>query len=414
MNQATRPDGRTHVAVVVTRFVAGAGGVALRGALALDRDRYRVTILSAPGGRLLEEAATAGLEVVLLDHMSPEISPIRDRRAVHELTNYFEHDPTDVVHTHSAKAGAVGRIAAHRRSVPAVIHTFHGFPWHDFQSRARRAAYISAEQWLGRMTDEFLAIGDAVAAEAIRVGVAPPDRGRVVASAIETSIAPVSPESRARSRSLLGVGEDALLIGTVGRLDFQKAPFDMIRAVAALGRADVNLVWVGGGPLMDEAQKLIVQLGLGDRVTLLGERNDVPQLLPGLDVFAMSSLYEGIPCAAIEAMSCGIPVVATAVNGVPDVVKHRRTGLLARPGDPLSLARAIELMFEEPDHAQAMARTALLNVVGDFDPGLLGAALDDSYMSALHRKRPERVAAQQSPISDNNISLEPARSARSL
>ena len=408
-------DDRMHVAVVVTRFVAGAGGVALRGALALDQDRFRVTILSAPGGRLLEEAAAADLEVVLLDHMSPEISPARDRRAVRELTNYFERNRTDVVHTHSAKAGAIGRIAASRSAVPAIIHTFHGFPFHNFQSRARRTAYISAERWLGRKTDEFLAIGDSVAAEAIRLGIASPDRVRVVASAIENSITPASPESRARSRTTLGVGEDVLLVGTVGRLDFQKAPLDMIRAVAALERDDVHLVWVGGGPLMDEAQKLIDNIGLGHRVALLGERDDVPQLLPGLDVFAMSSLYEGIPCAVIEAMSCGIPIVATAVNGVPDVVKHGRTGLLARPGDPRSLARAIELTFDDPHNAQAMAKAARLGVIGDFDPGLLGKSLDDSYTRTLRRKTPQRISSHSSsPAAADIISLEPARLPRSL
>lgn len=408
-------DDRMHVAVVVTRFVAGAGGVALRGALALDQDRFKVTILSAAGGRLLGEAAAAGLDVVLLDHMLPDISPARDRRAVRELTNYFGHNQTDVVHTHSAKAGAIGRIAARRSAVPAVIHTFHGFPFHNFQSRARRTAYISAERWLGGMTDEFLAIGDSVAAEAIRLGIASPDRVRVVASAIENSITPVSPESRARSRTLLGVGEDVLLVGTVGRLDFQKAPLDMIRAVAALERDDVHLVWVGDGPSMDEARKLVDNLGLDQRVTLLGERNDVPLLLPGFDLFAMSSLYEGIPCAVIEAMSCGIPIVATAVNGVPDVVKHGRTGLLARPGDPQSLARAIELMFEDPHRAQAMAKAARLNVIDEFDPGLLGDALEDSYTRTLWRKASQRVGSHSpSSAPAATISLEPARLPRSL
>jgi glycosyltransferase involved in cell wall biosynthesis len=384
-------DERQHVAVVVTRFVAGAGGVALRGALALDRERFRVTILSAPGGRLHEQARDEGLETVMLDHMSPEISPVNDRRAVRELIHYFQSNKTDVVHTHSAKAGAVGRIAAHRSGVPAIIHTFHGFPFHNFQSRARRAAYISIERRLGRLTHEFHAIGDTVAAEAIRLGIATPERVRVVASAIETGIVPTSPERRSQARRILGVDDTTPLVGTVGRLDFQKAPLDMIRAIAAMQRDDVHLMWVGGGPLMDEALQLIERSGLSDRIKLLGERRDVPRILPAFDVFAMSSLYEGIPCAVIEAMSCGIPVAATAVNGVPEVVKHRKTGLLARPGEPETLARAIEMILDDPLRAQEMAEAARVGVVDDFDPALLGEALNESYTRALQRKAPQET-----------------------
>src|SRR5205807_3166224 len=132
----------------------------------------------------------------------------------------------DVVHTHSSKAGALGRLAAHRAGVPAVIHTFHGFPFHPFQSWPRRRIYIAIERRLGRITDEFLGVGAAVAAEAIRLGIARPERMRAIASAISPGIIPATPATRARARLLMGLPAEAPVIGTVGRLDRQKAPQD--------------------------------------------------------------------------------------------------------------------------------------------------------------------------------------------
>jgi len=162
---------RASVAVVVTRLQAGAGGVALRGAQALDPLRYEVTIIAGDSGGgadsdgsgdgMLVRAAAAGLNVLSVPELVSPISPGNDRRALRRLTELLAHDGYDVVHTHSAKAGALGRLAAERAGTPRVVHTFHGFPFHEFQSRARRGAYVAIERYLGRRTDVFLAVGGA-------------------------------------------------------------------------------------------------------------------------------------------------------------------------------------------------------------------------------------------------------------
>ena len=324
------------VAQVVTRFTAGAGGIALRGALALDPDRYTVTIMSADGGSLLETAEAAGLRVVRLKHMAGArgIYPWADASGVRELTDMLAGS-FDLVHTHSAKAGALGRLAARRARVPAVVHTFHGFPFHSFQSPLTRGALIEIERRLGRLTDYFLAAGTTVAADAVRLRIAPPDRIRAFATVpVDGGIRPVSDEARRRGRRLLGIPDDARVIGTVARLDAQKSPLDLVKAVAALRRGDLYTVWIGDGELRSRTEQLIADRGLSERFLLVGERRDVPALLPAFDVFALSSLYEGLPCALVEAMTCGIPVVATAVNSVPEVVIAGSTGLLARSVRP--------------------------------------------------------------------------------
>jgi glycosyltransferase involved in cell wall biosynthesis len=372
------------VAQVVTRFIAGAGGVALRGAQALDRDRFSVTILSQDGGPLFAEAERAGLQVVRLRHMRPELSPSEDPRALNELKERLAEGGFEIVHTHSAKAGALGRLAAHRLGVPGIVHTLHGFPFHEFQSRIRRHAYIETERRLGRITDQFLAVGAAVAAEAIRLRIAPPERIRTIASAIDpVGLEPASPATRSAARLLIGLPASAKVVGTVGRLDYQKAPADMVAAARGLTDADVRFVWVGGGPLRDSIQRLIDREGLASRFLLLGERDDVKRLLPAFDVFAMASRYEGLPCAVVEAIAAGIPVVATAVNAVPEVVIPGRTGLLVPPAAPDQLGRALAYLLYHPQEAAEMA-VAARSALGDrFRPDELGRDLTEVYSRAL-------------------------------
>jgi glycosyltransferase involved in cell wall biosynthesis len=385
-NHGARP--RAKIALVVTRFVAGAGGVALRGALALDRDRFEVTIFAANGGRLLDEASAEGLEVIRLEHMRPEISPLEDRRCVGELIEMFQDQAFDLVHTHSAKAGAVGRIAARRTGVPAIVHTFHGFPFHGFQSRARRAAYIRAERRLGRSTDMFFAVGAQTAADAVRLRIAAPERVRAILSPVASDVVPLTRTSRAEARRLLHVPPGMRVVGSVGRLDYQKAPHDLIEAVASIESMPVCAVWIGDGPLRPKMERLIRDKGLSDRFLLVGERDDVSRLLPAFDVFAMSSLYEGLPCAVVEAMLCGIPVVATAVNSVPEVVIPGATGLLARAGDASSLSSALDHLLKEPEEGARMAAAAR-DLVGDrFTGEVLGRELTEVYDHLLGRPSP--------------------------
>lgn len=372
------------VAQVITRFIAGAGGVALRGALALDPDRYSVTILSGPGGPLLAEAEKAGFEVVRLAHMRPEINPREDFRALAELTAELGSRRFDIVHTHSSKAGALGRIAAHRVGVPATVHTFHGFPFHSFQASPIRGMYIEVEKRLGRITDRFLAVGGAVAAQAISLKIAPAERIRAIASAIEVDFPPATQSGRTSARRLMGLPEEALVVGTVGRLAPQKAPRDMLAAIEALGRDNVWFVWIGDGPLMEETRRLVDRKGLSARFLLLGERNDVGSLLPGFDVFALASHYEGLPCSVVEAMTCGIPVVATAVNAVPEVVVAGRTGLLVPPGEPRLLGNAIGYLLDHPDEAARMAMAARSQLGDRFHPAVLGRDLEETYELALN------------------------------
>ena len=405
---------RLRVATVITRLQAGGGGVALRGALALDRDEFEVTIVTggagvdgrtgagsgppaevrfggdavagAPEGDLLPAAYAAGLEVARVPALVPPISPARDRAALRTLTRLLADGGYDVVHTHSAKAGALGRLAGVRAGRPRIVHTFHGFPFHEFQSTARRTAYVRLERRLGRHTDAFLAVGTAVATEALRRGLATAERMRTIPPAVEPVRCPVGPGARAEALRRLGLPPDARVVGTVGRVDYQKAPEHFVDALAV--QADgVYGVWVGAGPLADRMLARVRQRGLADRFRWLGHRDDVPELLPAFDVFALASRYEGVPCVLVEAAGAGIPVVATAVNGVPDVVVPGETGLLVPPGRPRELGDAVRHLLDHPAEASRMAAAARARLGDRFTAQALGAVLDETYRGASRRPR---------------------------
>jgi glycosyltransferase involved in cell wall biosynthesis len=356
--------GPLRVAVVITRLEGGAGVLALRGLLALDRSEFRPVLITGgvagSGGRLLDQAARdADLEVIMEPALRSPISPPHDVSALRSLSALLRRRPFDVVHTHTAKAGALGRIAARRARVPRVVHTYHGFPFHEFQSRLRRAGYIAVERRLGRITDVALCVGTGVAVEAVRRGLVPPERIRTIGVAVPAG-PPLAVDARDRARRALGIPPDATVVGAVGRLTYQKAPEDFLTAMRELGRRgrpDAVGVWVGGGDLAERVGRL-TRSASGPRVVLAGERADIPEILPAFDVFALPSRYEGLPTAIVEAMTCGIPVVATAVNAVGDVVVPGETGLLVPPRRPDLLAEAVDYLLTSPDAAARMAANA--------------------------------------------------------
>jgi glycosyltransferase involved in cell wall biosynthesis len=379
----TGPAAGSRVATVIARLEGGAGLLALRGALALGQDA-RVTLVTGQGDELIAAARAAGLEVIVEPALRAAIRPASDLRALSRLQALFAARRFDVVHTHCAKAGAVGRVAARRAGVPRIVHTFHGFPFHEFQSGAVRRAYVAIERRLGQITTTALCVGAGVAAEAVRRELIAPDRIRTIGVSVDgpararASRQAGSPAARRRARLALGLPADGQVVGAVGRLAYQKAPEDFVAALARLDRPGVTGVWVGGGELAARVARLGQALPPG-RLRLAGERDDILDILPAFDVFALPSRYEGLPTAIVEAMICGVPVVATAVNAVPDLVIPGETGLLVPPRRPAVLAAAIGDLLDSPARAARMAATARALVSRQYGAEPLRAALLDAY-----------------------------------
>ena len=436
------------VAVLITRLEGGAGILALRGAMALDPRSYQLTIITGQGSsRLLSEARAAGLTVVAEPALRAPIDPVRDVVALRRLAVLLRRERFDVVHTHTAKAGTLGRLAARRAAVPRIVHTYHGFPFHEFQPAVRRAAYIAIERRLGRFTDLALCVGTGVAVEAVRRSLISPERIRTIGvavdgfgwpagqhagSAVPVASQPSAQETAAGERLLgepsavvmaaakpagaglagaaagagtglagagagagaglagaglaareiarreLGLPSDATVIGAVGRLTYQKAPEDFVDMIRRLRRPGVVGVWVGDGELAGQVRRLAAAEPAAP-VVLAGERADVPRLLPAFDVFALPSRYEGLPTAIVEAMMCGVPVVATAVNAVADVVVPGETGLLVPPRRPDLMASAVSYLLSSPAAAARMATRAQAQLGDRYGISALRASLAAAY-----------------------------------
>jgi glycosyltransferase involved in cell wall biosynthesis len=396
---------KLRVATVITRMTAGAGGVALRGALALDPAEYEVTIIAggtgfdgrgsydgaaevltgpdavsgAPAGDLLAVAEAAGLGVARVASLVSPISPSKDRAALNSLTGFIKQGKFDVVHTHSAKAGALGRLAGYRAGVPRIVHTYHGFPFHDYQSMVRRNAYIRMERWLGLRTDAILAVGSAVAADTARLRLISPERICTIAPAVDPIGYPPGTVARGLARRRLELAPGVRVVGTVGRVDYQKAPEQWVDAFAEMATDDIWGVWIGDGPLREKLLARVRKHGLTDRFCFLGHRDDATALLPAFDVFMLASRYEGLPCVLAEAMQARVPIVATAVNSVQDLVVPGITGLLVPPNEPSLLARAAAHLLDNPGAARRMADAAQESLGERFSPHTLGVLLDQTY-----------------------------------
>jgi glycosyltransferase involved in cell wall biosynthesis len=371
------------VATVITRLEGGAGQLALRGALIMDPAAYEMTIITGSGDPLLlEQAAAGGLKVLIEPALQAPIAPRSDLRALIRLRKLFGRRAFDIVHTHTAKAGVLGRLAAYQAGVPCLVHTYHGFPFHEFQAAPRRQAYVRVERWLGQITDLALCVGTGVAVEAVRRQLISPERIRTIGVVADGPVPP--PNARGRARAALGLPADATLVGTVGRLTYQKAPEDFVAALQALDRPGVTGVWVGDGELAGQIAAQARETP-SIRMLLAGQRANILELLPAFDVFVLSSRYEGLPTAVVEAMVCGIPVVATAVNSVGDVVVPGETGLLVPPGRPALMADAVRFLLDSPEDASRMASAAQARLGKRFGEQALRQALTAAYSSGVPR-----------------------------
>ena len=269
------------------------------------------------------------------------------------------HRP-DVVHTHTAKAGAVGRIAAAtaRGARPrAIVHEYHGHVLSGYFDSRRERVFRLVERALARMTDRLIAVSEEVRDDLVSYGVAPPAKFAVVQYGFDLDArTAAAPGARERARAEIGAGPEAFVIGWIGRLTAIKRPLDLIRVVANVDSA--ILVLIGDGEDRPEVEALVASLGVGDRVHLLGYRDDVADWYAALDAFLLVSANEGTPVVAIEALAAGVPVVATNAGGTSTVVDDGETGALLPVGDVAGLARALEDVRRDPARRAEQGRGA--------------------------------------------------------
>ncbi len=345
----------------------------------LIEDGYEVELICGAGGPLIQEAHAAGVPVHVMPDLVRRIDPIRDCRALFRLYRLFRSNGYHIVHTHSVKAGLLGRLAARLTRVPVIIHTLHGVPFRitgDFKSRF----YIAYERLLGLITHCFICVGEVLRQEIAAWKIAPKQKLVTVYSGIDFSA--YGPQrTPLETKHALGLESAWPIVGCIGRLSEQKAQHYLLEAVALSGSKypRIKLVLVGEGELRPVLEERIRELRLSSHVTLLGERDDVADLLNVFDLYAMSSRWEGVGRALTESMYAGLPTIATAVDGVTELISHEETGLLVAPENARELAAAIDRLANDRELAKRLGSSARQRVKELMDCRQMVRAIEEVY-----------------------------------
>jgi glycosyltransferase involved in cell wall biosynthesis len=367
-----------------------------------SRDRYDVHLAAGEmepwedysdwSGRAEEYADS----LFILPDLHRSVHLLHDLRAIRQIENLIKKERYQIVHTHTSKAGILGRIAARRAGVPIVVHTFHAFGWQVAQTQdtsvqrnylqfLKEQFFVAVERYGAAISDGLIAVADLNKQEAIARKVVSPEKIVTIYSGIDLERFSTCTKDRNELCQSLGLDPDRPIVGIIGRLSTQKAPLDFVKAAKQVCRynARVQFIMVGDGPLAAEVQKAI---GQEQRIKVLGFTEHVTEIFSILDVFALSSLWEGLGRALTEAMIMNVPVAATRVGGVPELVIDKETGLLSDPGDTLQLAENIMWLLDHPAEARRMSACARDRVVPAFNGRHMVERIEALYERLLVEK----------------------------
>jgi glycosyltransferase involved in cell wall biosynthesis len=370
---------RPRVIHVITRLIAGGAQENTILSCQALKDRYDILLVTGPPegneGSRVEEARRRGVVTVVLPELVRPVRPGRDARALLVLEGLFRASRPDLVHTHSSKAGIVGRLAAWRARVPRIVHTNHGLPFYDYQPWPERAAFWALEKLATSVSHRVVCVGEEMRRKSIRARLGPPRLFQVVPSGIETERF-----LRARSaRKELGIPDHVPVAGVVSRLARHKGHRFLVEAAPP----GVHLLFVGDGEERASLERHVRERGL--RATFTGHvaPERVPDLIASMDVVVHPSLWEGLPRAAVEALLSARPVVAFDCDGAREVVIDGVTGRLVRPLDVPGLAAGVADLLARPDRGRALGEEGRRRFRDRFDWRAAADRLDRVYRDLL-------------------------------
>lgn len=374
---------------VITRLErGGSSDCTLLQAMGAARRGHRVTLACGPSRQpsplLVDAGRVPGLEIVDVPDLCRDLSPVRDGRALLFLRRLLRDRRFDVVHTHTSKAGALGRLAAALSSHVPVVHQPHGHLFYGYHGAIGSRLVILAERTLAPLARRQIVLSWRGAEEHLARGVGRPGQFTVVRSGIDLRPYRRPAWMRAACRERLGLRDDEFAVGTLCRLDPIKGVEDLLRGflLASSSRPRLRLFLAGDGPLRHDLLEAARRAGASERITLTGSWVEAADFLPALDLFALVSRNEGMGRALVEAMASGLPVLATNVGGMPEVLEEGRAGLLVPPGDEEAIARAIARLMEDAPLRAGLARRARARALL-FGAGRMGHALLRVYREVL-------------------------------
>jgi glycosyltransferase involved in cell wall biosynthesis len=339
-----------------------------------------------PEGELLKKADFPEFEVVEFPSLVREINPARDIKAYFALKKFFRERKFDVVHTHSSKAGIIGRVAAWNAGVPLVVHTVHGQAFHPYEKPWKNYIYKTSERWAARHSHRIYAVAQAMIDQCVQAGIAPAEKYQVVYSGMEIEkFLNSTPEPELRKQ--LGIPENVKVIGAVARLFPQKGYEYFVPAAGKIVEKypDTHFLIVGNGTMREELDRQIKSMGLADRFHFAGlvPPDQVYRYIAQMDILLHLSLHEGLPRAVVQALASGKPAIGFALDGTPEVIFDDQTGFLARPENVDSVVEGVLKILGDPALAEQMGRNGKQLVAQKFNWHYMADVLEQEYLKQL-------------------------------
>ncbi|SMP51239.1 Glycosyltransferase involved in cell wall bisynthesis [Neorhodopirellula lusitana] len=339
---------------------------------------------SADGGLAFE---IDGVQVRILDSLRRAIHPMHDWRAAGELRQAIRDFRPDVVHTHSAKGGLLGRHIAWGLKVPAVIHTVHGAPFHDYQSAAARRFFIGCERWAAKRCHHLISVADAMTDLMVDAGVAPRDKFTTISSGMDVEPFLHARQHRERVRATYGIEDEHVVVGKIARLFHLKGHADLVNAarIVADRHPNVRFLLVGDGILRDPLTRQITDAGLTDHFIFTGlvPPTQVPELIGAMDLLVHASYREGLARALPQALISGIPAISYDIDGAREVVINDETGYLVEPSDVSGMAERISQLVGDAGLRERQGRAGQMRFTDQFRHQTMTDRIRDLYKDVL-------------------------------
>jgi glycosyltransferase involved in cell wall biosynthesis len=384
---------------IITRLiVGGAQENTLITCKVLSQRGHDVTLVTGPAlgpeGELFNQTKGQGYEIIIVDRLRRAINPLNDIPSYSQIKKLLGQLQPDIVHTHSAKAGILGRFAGHAlkgqraANLPAVVHTIHGLAFHPYQSQILNRFYIAVEKSAAKRTDFFISVADAMTKQATAVGIGKPEQFVTAYSAIEEDdfLAPISQQRRSDFRRKFGIADDAIVLVTIARLFMFKGHKYIVESAKSLAKRYENAVWlfVGDGNLSEHFKKQVRELGLVERIRFTGllSPTEIPLAIQSSDILVHCSLREGLARALPQAMLCAKPAISFDVDGAREVV-NERTGRLIEPKNIGQLVDACAELIENKDLRRRLGENGRETVKEQFSPDRMVDTIEAVYRKLL-------------------------------
>ncbi len=420
-NQNQRGEGKgegvVRVLHVITRMVrGGAQENTLRTVLGLKARGYDVTLVTGPSwgkeGEILSEALEAGVEVVLIPQLVREISPWNDLVAFVKLSSYLSRKRFEILHTHTSKAGILGRLAARILKIPIVIHTPHGHVFHSYFPGWREKLFLFIERQAARGSDRLVALTGRCQEEHLRLGVGTPEQWVVIPSGVNEESLQDHRSRREEILKGLQIPAGRKIVGFVGRFAPVKGARYLLEALPEIlgSVANTHSLLVGDGEERNELEERVHELGLRGKVTFTGCRKEISELISMMDVVVVPSLNEGMGRVIVEAGLLGKAVVGTEVGGIPELIEDGMTGLLVPPQNSSEIARAVVRLCQDPDLSKRLGESLRRKVLEGFTEKQMVEKIDHVYQAT--RVTLGRSHSTVNYPSQNDVAPKPKRTRR--